>query len=640
VHIIAFALVFGALGVVLTWRSSAATTLVATIQAETLVYAHPISADIAVGSDSNADGGKVLNMKWQGTASKSVSLPKASKVGVKVRGTQCDGAPKMIVKVDNQTVISADVSSTIFKEYSNNANISAGTHTVSITFPNDYSTSRCDRNLYADAIYFYDDINEPDLARGKPVTSSGNENKRLTPDKAVDGLESTRWSSLQGKSTAQWWRVDLGSVYAINKVNVHWEAAYSPKYYVQTSTDGVSYTTVDAVLLGAPGQRLSSFPAKNARYVRVIEDPSIPKPYSNISFWSVNVYGSSSTPVTPPPTDRDNDGILDASDQCPDQAGVASNFGCPPTAPPPPTTALPKLSQSPPVLTSPTTITLPTTRNQDVNLDPAKDYILKSTGPLSGGLRINGGRNIIWHGGHVKIDYVGEPSDYGNNDKLWQRARFGPQFSNFTGTVFLEGYLQDGLDGTEGIDALSSAPGSRFVMQAFNVGPLTSRAILKWVNGQPTINPNFGGEPYAPLHRLASGIFWDNHPDAWQSWQTPTQTVLDVGTVSTSAQFNYLEGWRPGSSVRFNRINVRPFVFSNRSWIYQAFGVSGAGDFNVSDVWVEPILSRGNAVQDYVQIYDGASSAWVGNVKLGVPPGGDFAKPSLLGENYVSPGYQ
>jgi hypothetical protein len=641
-QVLVFALVFGLFGTILIFRSFAATTKVATIQAETLVYEHPISPDVAIGSDPNADSGKVLNMKWGGTASKSVSLPNASKVGVRVRGTQCKGAPKMIFKIDGQIIISTDVSSTTFKEYAANASVKAGTHTVSITFPNDYSRSSCDRNLYPDAIYFYDDINQPDLALGKTTTSSGNENTSLTPDKAVDGLDSTRWSSAQYKTTPQWWRVDLGATYSVNRVDVNWEAAYSPKYYIQTSIDGVSYTTVDTVLLSAPTQRSSSFPATNARYIRIMEDLSLPKPYANISFWSVNVYGSAIAPVTSSPTDRDNDGILDASDQCPDLAGVASNFGCPPAVPPPTTTSstLPKLSQSPPALVSPTTITLPTTRNQDVNLDPAKDYILKSTGALPGGLRVNGGRNVIWRGGHVKIDYVGEPVDYGSNDKLWQRARFGPQFSGFTGTVFIEGYLQDGLDGTEGIDALSSAPGSRFIMQAFNVGPLTSRAIIKWVNGLPTINPDFGGEPYAPLHRLASGIFWDNHPDAWQSWQTPTQTVLDLGTVSTSAQFDYLEGWRTGSSVRFNRINVRPFVFNNRSWIYQAFGVSGAGDFGVSDVWVEPIASRGNAVQDYVQVYNGGPTAWISNVKLGVPSGGDFAKPDLLGEKYVSPGYQ
>ncbi|HEX3769988.1 MAG TPA: OmpA family protein [Polyangiaceae bacterium] len=42
----------------------------------------------------------------------------------------------------------------------------------------------------------------------------------------------------------------------------------------------------------------------------------------------------------PPPPDRDNDGILDADDACPDEAGVATDDpktnGCPPAPPPPP----------------------------------------------------------------------------------------------------------------------------------------------------------------------------------------------------------------------------------------------------------------------------------------------------------------
>src|SRR5262249_31976305 len=41
-------------------------------------------------------------------------------------------------------------------------------------------------------------------------------------------------------------------------------------------------------------------------------------------------------PPPPPPADPDGDGVPDASDQCPTQAGPASNNGCPLPPPPPP----------------------------------------------------------------------------------------------------------------------------------------------------------------------------------------------------------------------------------------------------------------------------------------------------------------
>ena len=47
----------------------------------------------------------------------------------------------------------------------------------------------------------------------------------------------------------------------------------------------------------------------------------------------------------PPPPDSDGDGVVDAEDQCPTQAGPASNNGCP--VPPPAPTGLRIVSQSP-----------------------------------------------------------------------------------------------------------------------------------------------------------------------------------------------------------------------------------------------------------------------------------------------------
>jgi subtilisin-like proprotein convertase family protein len=53
-----------------------------------------------------------------------------------------------------------------------------------------------------------------------------------------------------------------------------------------------------------------------------------------LSSWSIDI-----ATTTDPPPDGDGDGVPDASDQCPSQAGPASNGGCPVVSQPPPDTS-------------------------------------------------------------------------------------------------------------------------------------------------------------------------------------------------------------------------------------------------------------------------------------------------------------
>ena len=103
------------------------------------------------------------------------------------------------------------------------------------------------------------------LALGREVTASS-ENGAETADKAVDGLANTRWQSQSADD--EYIQVDLGAVYAVNTVNINWEAAYAEKYQIQVSVDGVEWTTV-AEENGLVGKITSSFAATKARYVRM-----------------------------------------------------------------------------------------------------------------------------------------------------------------------------------------------------------------------------------------------------------------------------------------------------------------------------------------------------------------------------------
>jgi len=111
-----------------------------------------------------------------------------------------------------------------------------------------------------------DDI--ANLAYGKPASASSTQFlTSLTPGKAVDANDGTRWGS--SWSDNQWIRVDLGSAQPIGRVNLHWESAYGRSYLVQVSNDGSNWTTVWSTTSGNGGTDVDAFTPVTARYVRM-----------------------------------------------------------------------------------------------------------------------------------------------------------------------------------------------------------------------------------------------------------------------------------------------------------------------------------------------------------------------------------
>lgn len=82
------------------------------------------------------------------------------------------------------------------------------------------------------------------LAYNRPVTASSTESPHAA-SQAVDGDGNTRWSSLY--ADPQYFIVDLGANYNVNRVRIAWEAAYASYYQIQFSTDNVNWTTVRSV---------------------------------------------------------------------------------------------------------------------------------------------------------------------------------------------------------------------------------------------------------------------------------------------------------------------------------------------------------------------------------------------------------
>jgi len=107
------------------------------------------------------------------------------------------------------------------------------------------------------------------LAHGKTATASSVQFlTSLTPNKAVDANDSTRWGSSYNDSN--WIKVDMGAPTQMRRVILHWEAAFGRAYRIEVSNDNSSWTTVFATSAGDGGTDNVTFPAVTARYVRMM----------------------------------------------------------------------------------------------------------------------------------------------------------------------------------------------------------------------------------------------------------------------------------------------------------------------------------------------------------------------------------
>jgi chitosanase len=137
------------------------------------------------------------------------------------------------------------------------------------------------------------------LSRGRPATSSSNEDSTLLPAKAVDGSADTRWASAEG-SDPQWIQIDLGATNSISHVKLTWEAAYGKAYQVQTSNNGTAWSTIFSTTTGNGATDDLAGLTGSGRYVRMFG--TILATQYGYSLWELEVYGSGGTPPTGTPT--------------------------------------------------------------------------------------------------------------------------------------------------------------------------------------------------------------------------------------------------------------------------------------------------------------------------------------------------
>lgn len=125
-----------------------------------LIYAAPAAAapvtveaeTLALPAGAGQAGAGALTLWSTATASGSFVSRATKRITVRARGEQCLGAPRMVVAVDGQVAIDAQVAATAWTDYAADLPLSDGTHTLTVRFANDYRSAACDRNLLVDRV--------------------------------------------------------------------------------------------------------------------------------------------------------------------------------------------------------------------------------------------------------------------------------------------------------------------------------------------------------------------------------------------------------------------------------------------------------------------------------------------------------
>jgi hypothetical protein len=135
----------------------------------------------------------------------------------------------------------------------------------------------------------------PNLALNRPVFVSSEFGPQFAGRFAVDGDQTTRWSS--EFSDPQWIYVDLGQNIAVSEVVLRWETAYGADYQVQTSNDPgdeTKWVTIRTVTGGHGGVDDLTGLSGSGRYLRILGTRR--GTVWGYSLWELEVYGAPDSP--------------------------------------------------------------------------------------------------------------------------------------------------------------------------------------------------------------------------------------------------------------------------------------------------------------------------------------------------------
>lgn len=137
------------------------------------------------------------------------------------------------------------------------------------------------------------------LLSRKGWVASGSVNSS-TAGNAIDGNESSRWTTGGAQVPGEWFQVDLGSPQTFYRLVL--EATNSPSdyprgYQVNISSDGVNWGSPVKVGLGSSAITIISLPPQTARYLRITQTGA-----TTGNYWSIdefNIYALPPIPAAP-----------------------------------------------------------------------------------------------------------------------------------------------------------------------------------------------------------------------------------------------------------------------------------------------------------------------------------------------------
>jgi hypothetical protein len=174
-----------------------------TLEAEALTLP---SGNGMVTNDAAASGGGALLIWSNGTASGSHTTDTVARITVRARGEQCQGAPQMVVKIDNTQVLSQAVAATAWQDYGVNVDIAAGAHNVQVTFTNDFQVAgTCDRNLLVDKIVFTPPSSNPFAYRNFYIDPNSSARAQATAWRASRPADAAQMDKIAGQPIADWY---------------------------------------------------------------------------------------------------------------------------------------------------------------------------------------------------------------------------------------------------------------------------------------------------------------------------------------------------------------------------------------------------------------------------------------------------
>ena len=108
---------------------------------------------------------------------------------------------------------------------------------------------------------------KPVVNDGTWVVTASSQEAEFAPGLAVDGSQTTRWSS-EFKDN-QWWLVDFGRKVMVGQIALHWETAYTKNFKVFVSDTGGDWKEVFSTTDGVGGTTEIVFEPRPVRQVRI-----------------------------------------------------------------------------------------------------------------------------------------------------------------------------------------------------------------------------------------------------------------------------------------------------------------------------------------------------------------------------------